>query len=155
MTARTSARFILAILLGASVSWASTDTDALRALHEKVLEAHRRSNIQMLLEDESPDYVVASRGEVTRPTIEQRRGFLGPYLKRTAFEEYRDAIEPVITVSNDGTLGWVVVQVQARGVQTGPDGKKETIAFTSAWIELYEKRKGRWYRTGNVSNFKE
>ncbi len=155
MTPRLSARFILAMLLGASVSWASADTDALRALHEKILEAHRRSNIEMLLEDESADYVVAGRGEVTRPTLEQRRAFLGPYLKRTAFEEYRDGIEPVVTVSIDGTLGWVVVQVQARGVQAGPDGKKEAIAFTSAWIELYEKRKGRWYRTGNVSNFKE
>lgn len=154
MTARTSARFILAMWLGASSSWASTDTDALRALHEKVLEAHRRSNVEMLLEDESADYIVAGRGEVTRPTVDQRRGFLGPYLKRTTFEEYRDAIEPVVTVSNDGTLGWVVVQVHARGVQTGADGKKEPIAFTSAWIELYEKRKGRWYRTGNVSNFK-
>ena len=61
----------------------------------------------------------------------------------------------MITVSKDGTLGWVVVQVQARGVQTGADGKKEPIAFVSAWIELYEKRSGRWYRTGNVSNFQE
>jgi hypothetical protein len=59
--------------------------------------------------------------------------------------------EPIVSVSADGTLGWVVVQVRARGVQ---GDAKEPLAFVSAWIELYEKRKGRWVRVGNVSNFK-
>ena len=28
------------------------------------------------------------------------------------------------------------------------------VKFVSAWIELYERRDGRWWRTGNVSNFR-
>jgi hypothetical protein len=63
-------------------------------------------------------------------------------------------VEPVVTVSADGTLGWVVVQVQARGVQTSKPGETQPLQFVSAWIELYAKREGRWYRVGNVSNFK-
>jgi hypothetical protein len=59
-----------------------------------------------------------------------------------------------VTVSRDGTLGWVVVQVEARGVQRTADGTREPIAFVSAWIEMYEKRGGRWFRVGNVSNFR-
>jgi hypothetical protein len=155
MTIRTPVLLLLVATFGAGSTWAATDVEALRALHEKVMEAHRQSNVELLLEDESADYTVASRGELLRPTIAQRRERLGPYLRRTAFAEYKDAVEPLVTVSKDGTLGWVVVQVQARGVQTGADGEKETIEFVSAWIELYEKRGRRWYRTGNVSNFKE
>lgn len=155
MAIRPSVLLLLVAVFGAGPTWAATDVEALRALHEKVMEAHRQGDVELLLDDESPDYTVASRGEILRPTIAQRRERLGPYLRRTAFAEYKDAAEPVVTVSKDGTLGWVVVQVQARGVQTGTDGKKETIEFVSAWIELYEKRSGRWYRTGNVSNFKE
>jgi hypothetical protein len=30
----------------------------------------------------------------------------------------------------------------------------QPLEFISAWIELYEKRDGRWWRIGNVSNFK-
>lgn len=126
----------------------------LRALHEKVMRAHRESNVDLLLEDEAADYVVASRGEITHPTIEQRRERFGAYLGATTFSEYRDAVEPVVSVSADGTLGWVVVQVEAKGQQrTGPDAL-EPVEFVSAWIELYEKRDGKWQRTGNVSNFK-
>jgi hypothetical protein len=130
------------------------DADRLRALHEKVMEAHREGNVELLLEDEATDCVVAGRGEVTRPSLDERRRRLGPYLGRTSFQEYRDVIKPVVTVSKDGTLGWVVVQVQARGMQTADAGKKEPVEFVSAWIELYQKTDGRWWRVGNVSNFR-
>lgn len=136
-------------------AWAATDdVSELKALHEKVMRAHRLSDVEILLDDEAADYVVASRGVVTRPTLEERRRRLGAYLQRTAFEEYRDVADPIVSVSADGSLGWVVVQVQARGIQTTADGKKEALQFESAWIEMYEKRKGRWLRVGNVSNFK-
>ncbi len=146
---------VVPVAFWGSVAWAGTDVEQLRALHDKVIRAHQQSSIELLLEDEAADYVVAGRGEVTRPTIADRRARLGPYLERTTFQEYRDVAEPVVSVSTDGTLGWVIVQVQARGIQTAPDGKKETVEFMSAWIELYQKRKGRWYRVGNVSNFRE
>jgi hypothetical protein len=133
----------------------ASDADELRALHAKVMRAHRESKIDILMEDEAPDYVIANRGKISGPTLDQRRNGLGPYLRSTAFSEYRDMVEPVVKVSADGTLGWVVVQVQARGVQTSDAGKKEPVEFQSAWIELYEKRQGRWLRVGNVSNFKE
>ncbi len=132
-----------------------TDTDLLKALHAKVMRAHLQGKIDILMEDEAPEYVVANRGSISRPTLDERKVRLGSYLRRTIFEEYRDAVEPIVTVSADGTLGWVIVQVQARGVQTTADAKSEPLDFQSAWIELYEKRKGRWLRVGNVSNFKE
>jgi len=41
-------------------------------------------------------------------------------------------------------------------IVSGVQGEQKTpVGFVSAWIELYEKRKGRWYRVGNVSNFKQ
>ncbi len=132
----------------------SKDHDVLRALHEKVIRAHRQSNVEILLEDEAVDYVVANRGEVTRPSLDERRARLGSYLGSTTFQEYRDVTDPVVRVSSDGTLGWVIVQVQASGGQTTQGGQKERLEFVSAWIELYEKRGGRWFRVGNVSNFK-
>ena len=128
--------------------------DQLRALHEKVMEAHRRNDARLLLEDQSEDYVVLGRGEVTHPTVAERQERFSDYLGRTRFTEYRDLIEPIVTLSKDETLGWVVVQVQVRGIQTN-EGKQEPLAFTSAWIELYERRNGRWWRIGNASNFKE
>ena len=130
------------------------DRARLLALHDEAMEAHRRSDVELMLRAESQDYVVANRGEISRPTVEERRARLGPYLRGIRFDEYRDVAQPTVMVSSDGTLGWVIVQVRARGEQTVDNGTKQPIAFESAWIELYEKRGNDWLRVGNVSNFK-
>jgi len=46
------------------------------------------------------------------------------------------------------------VQVKVSGVQKTQTGNEVPVAFESAWIELYEKRNGRWLYVGNVSNVK-
>jgi hypothetical protein len=127
----------------------------LLALHEEVMLAHRESNADILMRSEAPDYVSASRGQITQPTLESRRARFQQYLGTTRFTEYIDLVPPVVRVSNDGSLGWVIVQVRAKGVQSASDGSSQTIAFESAWVELYERRGTIWYRVGNVSNFKQ
>ena len=126
----------------------------LLALHEEAMRAHRESNAELLLRAEAPDYVLANRGQITQPTLDVRRARFQQYLGTTRFTEYIDLVPPVVRVSNDGNLGWVIVQVRAAGVQTTQDGGSQALAFESAWIELYERREGTWYRVGNVSNFK-
>ena len=51
----------------------ASDEAALRALHAKVIQAHRESNPDLLFEDVATDFVQANRGEIKRPTIEERR----------------------------------------------------------------------------------
>ena len=133
---------------------AAADRERLLQLHAEVMRAHRESNVDIILENEPQDYVVADRGEISHPTIEQRRAHLGRYLAATRFTEYVDSVPPIVAVSRDGTSGWVIVQVRARGEQTDEAGARKPLAFESAWIELYEKRQDRWFRVGNVSNFK-
>lgn len=149
---------ILALTVASCASSAdrpnSGDADHLLALHEEGLRAHRESNIDLLLKAEEDRYTVSSNGHVSHPGRNQRRSFLGPYLESTRFSVYRDQIPPVVQVSRDGSLGWVIAQIEAKGEQTAPDGTVEPLEFVSSWIELYEKRGGRWLRIGNVSNFK-
>jgi len=135
------------------VAGPASDVEQLRALHEKTLRAHRESRVELLLEDQAADMVIVNRGAVSRPSLDERRASFGAYFGRTAFSEYRDLVEPIVTVSSDGSLGWVIVQIGAKGIQT-EDGRKKPIEFVSAWVELYQKRDGRWYGVGNVSNFK-
>jgi len=118
------------------------------------MRAHRESNADLLLLSEAPDFISANRGQITQPTLDARRARFQQYLGTTRFAEYIDLVPPVVRVSDDGSLGWVIVQVRAAGVQTTQDGGSQPLAFESAWIELYERREGSWYRVGNVSNFK-
>lgn len=126
----------------------------LLALHEDVMRAHRESDVDLLMRSESPDHVSANRGQITRSTLDERDSRFRAYLGSTRFTEYVDVIPPIVKVSEDGKLGWVIVQVRGTGAQTNQEGASRPLTFESAWIELYERRDGRWYRTGNVSNFR-
>jgi hypothetical protein len=126
----------------------------LLALHEEVMQAHRESNVELLLRSEAAETISANRGQLTQPTLDARRARFQQYLGTTRFSEYIDVVPPVVRISNDGSLGWVIAQVRAAGVQSTQDGGSQPLMFESAWIELYERHGGRWYRVGNVSNFK-
>ena len=151
---------VLAILLvlascGTTSIAPSLDPRAeLLALHEEAMRAHRESDVDLLMRAEAPEFVSASRGQISQPTLDARRALFQRYLGSTRFTEYVDLVPPVVKVSKDGSLGWVIVQVRGSGVQTKQDGGTQPLTFESAWIELYERRGVSWYRVGNVSNFK-
>jgi hypothetical protein len=50
----------------------NSNSSQLLALHQKVLEAHLKSDVELLLKDELDDYVIANRGEISHPTLSSR-----------------------------------------------------------------------------------
>jgi hypothetical protein len=141
---------VLTLMISAGAAVAQDDETTLLQMHRDVLRFHVENDLDSWMAAESDKYVSANRGEITHPTIEERRARLQPYLDATTFEVYRDLVEPIVRVSGDGTLGWVICQVEIVGTR----GDEE---FTSvwAWIELYAKEDGEWRRVGNVSNRRE
>ena len=126
------------------------DRQLLLQMHRDVLRFHVENDLDSWMARESEDYVSANRGEISRPSIAERRARLQPYLDATTFTEYRDLVEPVVRVSDDGSMGWVICQVQV----SGKSGDEE-FSMVWAWIELYEKHDAEWKRVGNVSNRRE
>jgi len=152
-----AAAVIVLLATGGAAPGATLSRDAaasqLLALHQEVIAAHLAGDAAPIVARESQDYVEAGRGEITFPTLEARDARLSSYLKSTRFEKYQDLVEPVVQVSPDGQLGWVIAQVGAHGVRERGDGTSERVEFVCAWIELYENRDGRWFRVGNLSTF--
>ena len=131
-----------------------SDEAQLLELHRAALQAHIDGDVEALLAGQADDFVLVNRGELASPSRQQRLEFLGPYLAATKFDYYRDKVPPVARVARDGSLGWVAAQIEARGTQASADGGTRTIEFVVAWVELYEKRGGRWTAIGNASSFK-
>jgi hypothetical protein len=155
------ARLLLLILLlaapvaiCASEPAVQSDGEQLLELHRAGLKAHLDSNIEALLAHQADGFVVLNRGEISHPSKQEQREFLGPYLAATKFEFYRDRVPPIVKVSRDGSLGWVMAQVEARGAQVTANGKREPLEFVVAWVELYERQNGQWKTIGNASSFK-
>jgi hypothetical protein len=132
----------------------SSDEHRLLELHEAGLKAHIDRDIDALLAKQAEDFVLLNRGEISLPSRQQRQKFLGPYLAATTFEYYRDTVPPLVKVSRDGTLGWVMAQIEARGMTVTAEGERKPVEFEVAWIELYERRGKEWISIGNASSFK-
>ena len=128
---------------------------ALLALHEKHLQAHRDGDANAFLEDWSDEMLSVNRGEMKLAGREEMRPVFSAYFGSTQFEYYRDSQPPRAEVSEDGTLGWVAAEVEARGVSTAEDGTKTPVEFTSSWVSLFRKIDGEWRLVGNASSFRE
>ena len=140
-----------------STAWSQQiegDHSKILAQHKRIIDAHMMRDVEGMLEGAADDYVLVNRGEVSYPTVDERRQRFSHYFKVTVFSDYKDLIPPIIHISDDGTAAWLIAQVEVSGKQESPGGD-QPLYFVSAWIELYEKRDGEWVQTGNVSNFRE
>jgi hypothetical protein len=140
-----------AIAAVASGETASKDAAEILRLHKELLDAHKNDDVEKWLSAETDRITVGNRGEVLFQTKAERRGHIEDYLQSAEFEMYEDVIEPIVRVSDDGTLGWLICQVEIVGSRVSGEGETVSLDSVWAWIELYEKIDGRWYRTGNVS----
>jgi len=128
------------------------DLAALAAAHERVLEAHRRSDVALLLADAAERSLSSGRGTLGESGRSELAARLGPYLDSTQFSRYDDVVPPVLAVAADGSLGWVACQIEAEGTQAQPPEPARPIAFGFSWVELYARRDGRWLAIGNASS---
>jgi hypothetical protein len=130
------------------------DTAELLRLHEEVLEAHRAGDVDLFFSAQTDTVISGGRGEVRYISEAERRPGMTRYLESAEFEKYQDMIEPIVRVSGDGTLGWVICQIEIVGTRASDTGERVDIDSVWAWIELYEKIDGHWRRTGSVSSMK-
>ncbi len=154
------ARVLCCILIFTSPGFShAIDVEAeaqkLLAVHESFKAAHLRSDPAAVLQRLADDYVRVSRGEIEHPDPDSMAVGMRSYLESTRFTQYRDLREPIVKVSADGTLGWIIVQLRAEGTQTDASGKERSLDFVCAWISLFEKQGGEWVNIGDVSTFKQ
>ena len=120
------------------------DRAALLRLHELAQTAHLEKRADLLVASFADSLLNISRGLVTSRTIAENRARFQAYFDRSTFLEWADLAPPLIRISPDGQMAYVIVQKQVR--LTAPDsaGVPRPEHTIYAWVELYEKRGGRW-----------
>jgi len=136
------------LFLALTACGARGDIEADRAellrLHGLARTAHLEKRADLLVASFADTFLDISNGGVTvRGPAESRTRFQA-YFDRVAFEEWDDLALPIIRISPDGQMAYVVVQKSVR--LTAPDsaGVRQPVHTIYAWVELYEKRAGKW-----------
>lgn len=150
-----------AVLAGCQAAPTPEPAADLEALRQEILELHR-AGIQAHLDRDVPfftknvaeDYVTVGRGEIRSPSLDDIETMFSSYLGSTEFTKYEDIREPIVGISDDGSIAWAIVQVRVEGSQQAEDGSTRPLAFTSAWLTLFRREGDRWIRQGDVSTFR-
>lgn len=151
-----SCLLIIALVFTACNS--STDKNRLEEeilqLHKDFITAHLSKDVDFFIDNMTDQYLSVNGGDIIYRSKNDMRERMSGYLNNTEFVEYSDISEPIIEVSDDGSMAWSVVQVKISGVRTMPDSTVRELDFTCAWINLYERKGDKWILKGDVSTFK-
>ncbi|HMV47224.1 MAG TPA: nuclear transport factor 2 family protein [Blastocatellia bacterium] len=120
-------------------------------LHEQQRVAHVERNAELLVSMFAEDLLSLSDGKINQPSREQSLRRFQSYLGRSTFLEWDDISPPVIRVSEDAGMAYVIVHKRVRILAADESGKKQQETTVFAWMETYEKRNGQWKLTAIAS----
>ena len=120
-------------------------------LHRSGREAHFKTDVELLLANSPEEYVGVRAGKISRSTKAGARKMFTEYFREAKYYEWDDLEEPVIRVSKDASMAWMITRIRVRRVQKDAAGAEREEKFVYAGIMTYEKRDGRWVRVANVS----
>lgn len=129
----------------------AADRAALLRLHELQREAHLSKRAPLLTQVFADTFRDVARGRVAMPSREESTARMQAYLDRSTFQAWDDIAPPIIRVSGDGSMAYVIVQ--KRVILTTPDsiGRAVVEHTEFAWLETYEKTGGEWRLTAVAS----
>ena len=132
-----------------------TDEQKLLRLHRITMDDHLFGRTQQMRRSQGDSMAIVSDGEVYTVSSDEAGAMLERIMASRDYVVEDDLIKPLVSISEDGTLSWLIAQVAAKGIRfdenrqpTGP------LEFVSSWVELYEKIEGEWRRKGIASTFR-
>jgi hypothetical protein len=120
-------------------------------LHKQGRVAHFTRDAKMLVSGFADDFTNVANGKITKPSREASISRFQNYLNNSTFLEWDDITPPVIKVSNDATMAYVLVHKKVRLLAKNESGKETEETEIFAWAALYRKIKGEWKLTAVVS----
>ena len=154
------ALLLVLLMAGCSnISEPSSDPDpaderrSLLAVHEAGNRAHIETDVAALLENAADEFIAVASGQIYPQSKADVEAFFAGYFDGATYTEYADTEPPIVRVSDDGTMGWVINRLRASRTQLDADGVPQLREFVYAGVMLFEKRDGKWLRVGNVSTF--
>ncbi|MDQ3803504.1 MAG: hypothetical protein M3416_06695 [Acidobacteriota bacterium] len=122
-------------------------------LHKADREAHFKTDAGLLQEASPEEFIAVSGGKIHRVKKADERKQFEEYFKGAKYYEWDDVEEPIVSVSQDGSMAWMITRVRVRRTQKDAAGAEKEEKFVYAGIMTYEKRAGKWVRVANVSTF--
>jgi len=122
----------------------------LLVIHAQDREARFATDAQALAARYADSTIYVRDGTLSQITrADMQRGFEQDF-QNVTYQEWDDMEPPIVQVSQDASLDWVITRMKVRRTQINGLGAAAEREFIHAGIWTYEKRQGRWFCTANV-----
>lgn len=125
----------------------------LLAIHAADRAAHFARDAAALLSHHPETFISVTNGVIQHVPIDNAREGFEAYFKNATYYEWDDLEPPIVRVSQDASMGWMIVRNKVRRVQVNDQGVHHEREFIYAGIMTYERQDGTWVRVANVSTF--
>ncbi len=124
---------------------------ALLQMHEEQRRAHLEKNAALLTATFADTFRSVSRGRVSIPDKAANTVRMQDYLDASTFQEWDDISPPVIRISPDAQMAYVIVEKRVRLTAADSSGRTVPEHTVYAWMSTYEKHGGTWRLTAVAS----
>ena len=131
----------------------STARAELLALHQADRRAHFNRDVDAILATIGTDFTYVRDGKINAMSRDDVRKQFTEYFHGAEFSAWDDLDPPIIHISPDGHMGWMIVRVRVAYTKTAADGKKSQDESVIAWMSVYEQHDGKWLDVANASTF--
>jgi hypothetical protein len=125
----------------------------LLAIHASHRKAHFDTDAQALIANQAESYIYVRDGAIHRTSRDASLEQFERYFENATYYEWDDLEPPIVQVSQDASLAWMITRTRVRRTQTDESGEPRGSEFVYAGVMMYEKRDGQWMYTTNVSTF--
>ena len=122
-------------------------------LHENALRAHFENDAKTFLAQYASEWYDVRNAGVRLRTKAEAFPAIERYFKRTHFSDVSEIGAPIIHLSADASMAWVIGTIQVRATQDGSDGQEQDFSFQCAFVSIYEKHEGEWAQVVDASSF--
>jgi len=157
---------LLAVLIGSAFLTSSTAVPqtskktpqqqgeaGLLLLHREERRAHFEHDVNFLLAHVAPHLLDVRDGQVNRMSREDVRAKFVEYFQSAQFTAWDDAEPPIVRVSADGNMGWMIVRVRIAYTETDASGKKTQREYRRSMDISLRKTKRHMDMTAVTSSF--
>lgn len=126
---------------------------ALFLSHVKDRQAHFDRDAEALLVNSVDSFIYVRDGKVSTSLKADRIKGMSNVLKDAEYIKWDNMESPVIRISDDGSMAWVITRLEVERMKKDSTGKQNRERFVYAGIMTYKKLEDQWVKEANVSTF--
>ncbi len=122
----------------------SAAVDELLRLHHQARASHFSRDARSMVAGFADDFSDIRNGKIQKPAREASLSRFQNYLNNSTFIAWDDITPPIIRVSDDATMGYVIVHKKVRLRAKKANGTEVEEIEIFAWVAIYRKLKDEW-----------